>query len=134
MVTATNEGGDGHPAAAADATDAVVASPPDDTIPPAITGDADVGGTLTAGTGTWTGTAPVTFTYQWQRCDADGTNCVDIAGATDDTYKLGDGRPRPHRRGRRDRHQRRRQRHLDERAERRGARAAGQHGRADHLR
>ena len=29
--------------------------------------------------GTWTGTAPITYTYQWQRCDADGTNCADIA-------------------------------------------------------
>ena len=29
---------------------------------------------------------PATYTYQWQRCDAKGANCVDIPGATDDTY------------------------------------------------
>ena len=46
------------------------------------------GATLTAGTGGWTGTEPITFTYQWQRCDADGANCEDIAGATDPTYTL----------------------------------------------
>ena len=32
--------------------------------------------------GTWTGTPPITYTYQWQRCDATGTSCADIAGAT----------------------------------------------------
>ena len=30
----------------------------------------------------------VTKAYQWQRCDFFGDNCVDIAGATDDTYTL----------------------------------------------
>ena len=89
VVTATNEGGT-VAGPVADPTDAVVASPPADTIPPAITGDADVAETLTAGTGTWTGTAPVTYTYQWQRCDADGTDCVDIPGATDETYEIGE--------------------------------------------
>ena len=29
--------------------------------------------------------APITYTYQWQRCDADGANCADIAGATAST-------------------------------------------------
>jgi hypothetical protein len=55
-----------------------------------VGGTVEPGGTLTAGDGTWSGTTPVDFTYQWQRCDADGTNCVDVSGATDDTYTLGD--------------------------------------------
>ena len=45
---------------------------------------------LTADPGTWTGTGPLTMEYQWQRCDFYGNNCVDIAGATDDTYTLTD--------------------------------------------
>ena len=55
---------------------------------PAITGPVVLGQTLTADTGTWSGTTPVDFTYQWQRCDAAGANCVDIPGADDDTYTL----------------------------------------------
>jgi hypothetical protein len=34
--------------------------------------------------GTWTGAAPITFTFAWQRCA--GGNCVAIAGATNATY------------------------------------------------
>ena len=33
---------------------------------------------------------PITYTYQWERCDADGTNCQVIAGATNPTYTLAD--------------------------------------------
>jgi hypothetical protein len=44
-----------------------------------------VGQTLSAGTGSWTGN-PTSFSFQWQRCDAGGANCVDIPGATSGTY------------------------------------------------
>jgi hypothetical protein len=53
--------------------------------PPAISGTAAQGQTLTATTGTWEGAA-TSFTYQWQRCDPAGANCADIAGATGVTY------------------------------------------------
>ena len=46
------------------------------------------GETLTADDGGWTGTQPLTFTYQWRRCDELGDNCVNIAGATDPAYTL----------------------------------------------
>jgi hypothetical protein len=55
--------------------------------PPTVTGTAQQGQTLTATPGTWT--APdATFGYQWQRCDAAGANCVDVAGATTTTYAV----------------------------------------------
>jgi hypothetical protein len=55
--------------------------------PPAVTGTAQQGQTLTAAPGTWT--APdATFGYQWQRCDAAGANCADVPGATTSTYAV----------------------------------------------
>jgi hypothetical protein len=53
--------------------------------PPAVSGSPQVGQTLTASAGTWTGD-PTSFAYQWQRCDAAGSNCAAIAGATGQTY------------------------------------------------
>ena len=48
-----------------------------------ISGTPTEGETLTLEQRHWTGTEPFTYTYQWRRCDADGSNCVDIAGATE---------------------------------------------------
>jgi hemolysin type calcium-binding protein/WD40 repeat protein len=48
-----------------------------------------VGHLLTSSVGTWNGSFPITYTYQWKRCDAadpvNGT-CVDIPGATFSIY------------------------------------------------
>jgi hypothetical protein len=60
--------------------------------PPTITGTAQQGQTLTATPGTWNGSG-VTFTYQWQRCDSAGANCVDIPGATTPTYVVSSADP-----------------------------------------
>jgi len=56
--------------------------------PPTIVGTAQIGQTLTAQNGTWSGTTPLSFTYQWGRCDANGKNCKDITGETSNTYAV----------------------------------------------
>ena len=55
--------------------------------PPQIAGAAARTTTLTSTAGTWTN-SPSTIAYQWQRCDADGTNCQPISGQTDSKYTL----------------------------------------------
>ena len=72
------------------ATTAVVAGPagsPTVTAAPLIQGVVGPGATLTATTGTWTGT-PASFAYQWRRCNVTTGSCVDIAGAISSTYTL----------------------------------------------
>src|SRR3954471_16727461 len=62
---------------------------PADVSVPTVTGTAQQGQTLTATAGAWT--APdATFTYQWQDCHTAGANCVDVAGATSQTYAVTD--------------------------------------------
>lgn len=61
---------------------------PANTALPAVSGTLVVGSTLTAAPGTWSGDAPITFTYQWQRCDSPATTCADITGASSATYVL----------------------------------------------
>ena len=53
---------------------------------PAGASAAHDGETLTADPGSWNGTGTLTYAYQWQRCDANGANCHDIAGASSSTY------------------------------------------------
>ena len=61
-------------------------SAPANTVPPAISGAAQSGGILTASTGTWTGTTPISYAYQWQSCPAGGGACTSISGAVNQTY------------------------------------------------
>jgi hypothetical protein len=42
---------------------------------PVVSGPTQVGQTLIASTGRWDGTMPITFMYQWRRCDSAGAKC-----------------------------------------------------------
>ena len=55
---------------------------------PSIGGSVTAGSTLTANPGTWNGSTPLTFQFQWQRCNESGASCSDISGATSSTYVL----------------------------------------------
>ena len=61
---------------------------PTNTSLPTIGGTVATGNTLTANTGTWAGSTPISFQYQWRICDNAGAGCHDIAGATAQTYQL----------------------------------------------
>ena len=65
----------------------------------AVGGTAKVAKTLTAGKGSWNGTATITYTYKWYRCSVSSSKtataaptssakCATISGATKSTYKL----------------------------------------------
>ena len=47
-----------------------------------ITGTAAQGRQLTASPGTWSGLGPITFAYQWYRCDQTGSHCTLIRGSS----------------------------------------------------
>ena len=65
------------------------ATPPSNQSPPEISGTNEVGQTLSASTGTWNGTTPLSYSFAWHRCDQDGTGCSAILNGTKPTYKLG---------------------------------------------
>jgi GH25 family lysozyme M1 (1,4-beta-N-acetylmuramidase) len=61
--------------------------PPILSAPPTIVGPPEAGQLLAAVPGTWEGGKPITFAYQWRRCDAAGLNCLAITGAAAETYR-----------------------------------------------
>jgi hypothetical protein len=61
---------------------------PDNSTLPSVTGDAVVGSKLTATPGTWNGSSPLSFQYQWLICGAKGEACDAVAGATKKTFTV----------------------------------------------
>ena len=84
IVTAKNA--DGSANATSDPTDVVgTANGPTNTVKPSVAGTAIPGSELTVSNGSWN-PAATSYTYQWQRCDTTGANCLNVAGATGKTY------------------------------------------------
>jgi hypothetical protein len=81
QVTASNA--DGKATSSTDQTTVVGA--PANTLKPVALGNEFVGEELTATHGRWSNN-PTSFGFHWLRCEADGSACVRIAGATGRTY------------------------------------------------
>jgi hypothetical protein len=79
-VRATNDYGTSSYVASSNSS--LCGAVPVNTVAPVISGNTTLGSTLTTTNGTWTGTATITFGYQWKR---NGSN---INGATNSTYVL----------------------------------------------
>lgn len=87
IVTAENAVGSAS--AASTASRRIAAGPPAETSLPVITGSLQEGQTLSASSGEWAGTGPISFAYQWLRCSVLGGGCKEIVGATGPTYTAG---------------------------------------------
>jgi hypothetical protein len=94
VVTATNAGGSAQASSAV--TGIVVVDPPPpppapgNTSLPTVSGSAVEGQTLSASSGSWTG-SPTSYAYQWQDCNAAGEGCANVSGAASSSYKLVSG-------------------------------------------
>jgi hypothetical protein len=58
---------------------------PINAIAPTVVGQPSIGGQLNANPGQWDA-APNGYDYRWLRCEADGTDCAPVAGASSATY------------------------------------------------
>jgi hypothetical protein len=85
-VTASNADGDsGISYSGTTGVVAAAATKPSNTSPPTISGTPQDNQTLTASPGSWSGSTPITYTYQWRRCDSNGNGCSNLA--TGQTYE-----------------------------------------------
>ncbi|HEV7134588.1 MAG TPA: hypothetical protein VGN27_12745 [Gaiellaceae bacterium] len=86
VVTATNSAASVHQSSAA--SEIVSAIAPRLTDTPPILGSTIVDQVLSVDTGTWEGSTPLTYTYQWRRCDPVGSlaSCVAIPNAVTSSY------------------------------------------------
>jgi hypothetical protein len=85
-VTATNPAGSAAATSAPTALVTTVAVAPTNNSLPIVSGTAQSGQTLSASTGTWSG-SPTGYSYQWLRCSSSG--CAGVSGASAATYLEG---------------------------------------------
>ncbi len=90
QVSASNTGGTATEVSAA-ATTIVAASALSSTALPAVTGATQDGRVLHAGTGSWSGSPPSSYAYQWESCNESGGECAAIEAASGTEYDLGEG-------------------------------------------
>jgi hypothetical protein len=81
----------GSASAESERTATVAGVKPSNVIAPTVLGLDITGQTLTAGEGTWTGTEPISYSFQWQQCSKAGTECKNIGGETKSTYVIENG-------------------------------------------
>ena len=67
--------------------DGASTKPPVNTSPPTISGEVQVGKTLTESHGKWT-ESPSSYIDQWEDCDSKGGSCLPISGANSQSYTV----------------------------------------------
>ena len=87
-VTASNKEGSKFETSKPTSVVTQASGKPANTKPPTISGSPVVGASLSAATGTWVGTEPITYSYQWQRCDSAGNACKSASGGTHAEYTV----------------------------------------------
>ncbi|MFL6240293.1 MAG: LamG-like jellyroll fold domain-containing protein [Actinomycetes bacterium] len=83
-VTGTNTAGSSNATSASTAL--IAAAPPTNNSLPTTVGTPTSGQSLSSTPGSWNGTPPFTYAYQWNGCDSVGANCQPISGATKASY------------------------------------------------
>ncbi len=88
-VTATNAVGSAtaYSAATAPVEPATPVAPVSVAIP-TVSGNALENGVVSVDPGTWSGTTPLSFAYQWNRCNPQGGSCTPIQSATAPAYTV----------------------------------------------
>jgi hypothetical protein len=87
IVIASNAAGSTDTSSDPTATVTLPPPPPANSVPPAVSGVAEQGQTLTASTGQWTA-SPTSYAYRWEDCNTAGEGCSGIDGATSSSYEL----------------------------------------------
>jgi Concanavalin A-like lectin/glucanases superfamily len=78
-VTAVNPAGRSHANSGITALVQPASAVPVNIVAPAISGIAQAGQVLNANPGSWTGTEPISYGFEWMRCGAVGGSCTSVA-------------------------------------------------------